>query len=103
MERGKAMSEHYDTAGIRAYARQIKTVETELRGRTSSKMNQMNQMLFPQFKGMTAEETRIALEEARKRLNRVYADLEALSSAMRAFAARLDDADRQAKGVIQEK
>jgi WXG100 family type VII secretion target len=89
------MQHTYDTAKIRQTAALVKNVAQQVGDIAGTDLTRVIDALDSAFKGMAADELNQALTDLRKDIKNIAAGLEGIQKELRAFASRIDEADRR--------
>lgn len=90
----------YDTAAIRAQARQIRACREKLAETATPRLRTVQSTLEGNFIGRAAEALNERLESSRQELKRLEGELDMLCSSLNSYANALEEADRRAAQIM---
>lgn len=97
------MSNEIDTARIRRTARQIRSIAAAVGEIAADNLGALQKGVEGNFEGEAAQALREKLDELRGDVEGVRGGLNAVCRELLAYAARLDEADREAARMIESK
>lgn len=93
-------SYEYDTAAIRAQARQIRACRNKLAQTATPRIRTVQDTLDGEFIGLAADALNERLEKAHREMKLLEGELDLLYSGMMRYADALEEADRRAAQVM---
>lgn len=91
---------NYDSASVRRLARNVQNAAGTVRGLTGGDLRSAHNTVTENLRGKTADALTNALDDLGDDVSRLAATLDGIASELFAYAARLEEADRQARQLI---